>query len=81
MPHSSANSGLCMHFAILRPFGTTPRAVRGRLGHNGCIVRLTGADSQHGSHNLCELACHKVSALMVAETFQIAVIETITATR
>ena len=39
------------------------RAVRGRLGHNGCIVRLTGADSQQGSHNLCELAI----ALMIAE--------------
>ena len=41
--------------------------MRGRLGHNGCIVRLTGADSQQGSHNLCELACHKAIALMIAE--------------
>ena len=56
-----------MHFAIARPFGTNPRAVRGRLGHNGCIVRLTGANSQQGSRNLCELGCHKAIALMIAE--------------
>ena len=67
MPHSSANSGLCTHFAIARPFGTTPRAVRDRLGDKGCIVRLTVAAIQQGSDNLCEQVCHKVIALMIAE--------------
>ena len=41
--------------------------MRGRLCHKGCIVRLTVAASQQGSHNLCELVCHKVIALMIAE--------------
>lgn len=28
MRHSPANRDLCTHFAIAKPFGTTPRAVR-----------------------------------------------------
>ena len=67
MRHSSANSGLCTHFAIVRPCGTTPRVVRDRLGNKGCIVRLAVPAIQQGSDNLCKQVCRKVIALMIAE--------------
>ena len=57
---------LCTYFDIAKPFGTTPRAVRDRLDHNGCIVRLTRFAIATDGHSLLwqqrpRAAMHQVS--------------------
>ena len=52
MSHTANKQMTVRAFGIWQHFGTTPRAMRGRLCRKGCIVRLIGSDSQQGSHNL-----------------------------